>query len=96
MTTNTHYTVQFPDSDYAPATVNADQLLSVSLTLENSPILFGCRTGICGTCLVSATGEMLPPDADEQEVLSILAPDCATARLACQLRPMGNLSLTPL
>lgn len=89
-------TISFPNTHNEPITVESTQPLSVSLTLQNSPILFGCRTGICGTCLVLATGNLTPPDPEEQEVLAILAPDASTARLACQIKPTGNLSLTPL
>jgi ferredoxin len=89
-------TISFPTTYNQPATVDSTKPLSISLTLQNSPILFGCRTGICGTCLVLATGNLLPPDAEEQEVLAILAPDVPTARLACQITPTGDLSLTPL
>ena len=89
-------TIDFPQTDYLPVKVSDRHLLSVSLTLQNSPILFGCRTGICGTCLVSATGEITPPAAEEKEVLDILAPDCSTARLACQIKPQGDLSITPI
>lgn len=89
-------TIKFPNTDYSSISVDESTSLSVSLNLQNSPILFGCRTGICGTCLVFATGNMLPPSADEQEVLEMLAPDCSTARLACQLIPTDDLSLTPL
>ncbi|MEL6350532.1 MAG: 2Fe-2S iron-sulfur cluster-binding protein [Cyanobacteria bacterium J06627_28] len=90
------HTIHFPNTDYEPVTLQSDDTLSLCLTQQNSPILFGCRTGICGTCLVSATGKMAPPTADEQEVLALFAPDCATARLACQLKHQGALSLTPL
>ena len=88
------YTVHFPGSDHANITIY--EPLSASLTLQNSPILFGCRTGICGTCLVIAEGDMLPPDSEEQEVLDLLAPTRHKARLACQIRPTGDLFLTPL
>lgn len=91
-----HHTVEFPNTNFAPVSIDIHQPLAVRLTLQNSPILFGCRTGICGTCLVIAMGNMLPPDAAEQEVLEILAPDCPTARLACQIKPLGNLALTRL
>lgn len=95
LSTNT-CTVDFPDTDYAPATVRAGESLSVNLTLQNSPVLFGCRTGICGTCLVAAAGAITPPNVEEQEVLDILAPNCANARLACQLRPQGDITITPI
>ena len=90
--------LHFPNTDYPAIAIDPHQPLYANLTLHNSPILFGCRTGICGTCLVAATGDMLPADADEQEVLDILAPHCPTARLACQIHATGegDLTLTPL
>ena len=88
------YTVHFPSSDHA--NINVCESLSTSLTLQNSPVLFGCRTGICGTCLVIAEGDMLPPDSEEQEVLEVLAPAQPKARLACQIKPTGDLFLMPL
>lgn len=54
--------------------------------------------GRCSTCRVrvSAPPESLPPPrADELAVLSHLALG-ADVRLACQLRPRGDLSVTPL
>ncbi|MEM9152445.1 MAG: 2Fe-2S iron-sulfur cluster-binding protein [Cyanobacteria bacterium P01_F01_bin.3] len=89
-------TIEFPNTDYPSVLLDDGSPVSIALNLQNSPILFGCRTGICGTCLVTATGNMLPPTEDEQEVLSILAPNHPSARLACQLKPTGNLALTPL
>lgn len=69
--------------------------LSEHLTAVNSPLLFGCRTGICGTCLVVARGEVDPPDEDEREVLDIYAFGDGSARLACQLRCTGEVHLSP-
>lgn len=94
MTTSS--SVHFPNSEYPTVALGNNQPLSIALTLKNSPILFGCRTGICGTCLVSATGNLVPPTPEEKEVLDILAPHEPTARLACQIQPAGDLSLTPL
>lgn len=96
MTTTTRHTISFPNSPHPPIFVLHNQPLSTALTLQNAPILFGCRTGICGTCLVSATGNLIPPTPEEQEVLDILAPNHPTARLACQIQPASNVSLTPL
>lgn len=62
--------------------------LSERLDMTNSPVLFGCRTGICGTCLievVEASQPLAPPSEDEKELLEILAPDRPQVRLACQL-----------
>lgn len=69
--------------------------LAEHLTALNSPVLFGCRTGICGTCLVRAEGAVEPPDEDEREVLDIYAHGDASARLACQLACTGEVHLTP-
>lgn len=91
-----HPTVHFPNSTYLPVAIDSDRPLSIALTLQNSPILFGCRTGICGTCLVSAAGNLSAPTPEEQEVLDILAPKAPTARLACQIQLTGDCSLTPL
>lgn len=95
-THSSHHTIHFPNTNYKSVTIQKNDTLSLCLTQQNSPILFGCRTGICGTCLVSATGEMAPPTNDEQEVLTLLAPNCPNARLACQIKHHGDLLLTPL
>ena len=63
----------------------------------NSPLLFGCRTGICGTCIVEAEGKDIPPpDDEERELLEVLAPDNPKARLACQLNVQCDMVLHPL
>lgn len=58
------------------------------LNSSNSPVLFGCRTGVCGTCLVEVTkgAEAIEPaGAAEREMLEVFAPENEKARLACQL-----------
>lgn len=87
--------ISFPNSDHTPVSLSSHTPLADHLTVQNSPILFGCRTGICGTCLVTVTGEVPPADADEQELLEVLAPDCANARLACQLDITHDLEICP-
>ncbi|MGD1854064.1 MAG: 2Fe-2S iron-sulfur cluster-binding protein [Leptolyngbyaceae cyanobacterium] len=87
--------VSFPNSDYGAVTLNPHTPLAEKLTVQNSPILFGCRTGICGTCLVTVMGEVPPPEPDEQELLDILAPDSPNARLACQLDITHDLEICP-
>lgn len=72
--------------------VTEGELLSESLDVTNSPILFGCRTGICATCLVRVVSgaEHLPDlDEDEAEVLEIYA-EAENCRLACQLSLSGG------
>ena len=70
-----------------------------SLTIVNSPLLFGCRTGICGTCLSRVEvrrGELAPPTADEKDVLELLCPNEPKARLACQIRLSADLFIEPI
>lgn len=93
---NQRYIVSFPGTNYPPLTLEAHQKLSEHLTVQNSPVLFGCRTGICGTCLVLVNGETSPPSTEEQEVLELLAPKHINARLACQLNLTNNLEITHL
>jgi ferredoxin len=90
------YTLSFPDSKFAHLAVEAGVRLSVVLDATNSPALFGCRTGLCGTCAMVIVGDLSEPDEDESEVLEIYAPDVSNARLACQIRVCGDLVLSAL
>jgi ferredoxin len=85
--------ISFPNTDRAAISVTKNSRLSDSLTIQNSPVLFGCRTGICGTCLVGIRGDVLPPDKDEREILEIFAPDNPLARLACQITVTGDIEI---
>lgn len=85
--------VCFADGAFAPVEIPEGVGLAERLTVRNSPVLFGCRTGICGTCLSRVHGEIAPPEADEREMLDLLAPGVADARLLCQLRLHGTLTL---
>lgn len=70
--------------------------LRFCLGLANSPVLFGCRTGLCATCLVEVSavrGELRAPDAEEREILEVYAPGNPLARLACQLRAEADMRL---
>ncbi|MEA5463641.1 2Fe-2S iron-sulfur cluster-binding protein [Leptothoe sp. PORK10 BA2] len=87
--------ISFPNSAYDPLTLDLHTPLANELTVQNSPILFGCRTGICGTCLVTITGDIAPPNTEERELLDILAPDCLNARLACQIDLTHDLEICP-
>ena len=86
-------TVRFPNSKFAPIALEPHQNLAEVLTVQNSPVLFGCRTGICGTCLVRVEGDIPPPDRDEREMLDILAAELPQARLACQLDVTDNIAV---
>ena len=90
------YKVSFPESGYDSFEASEGQSLSEELTASNSPVLFGCRTGICGTCLCEVAGELSPPDEDEQEILEVHAPENPKARLACQIDLTNDISLKPI
>ena len=81
--------VRFESSAFAPLRLPHGSRLLDHLTIENSPVLFGCRAGICGTCLirVEAIGAaaLAAPNETEVELLEIIAPGEPRARLACQL-----------
>lgn len=90
------FTVSFPETTHDSVVLSCESNLSEELTAINSPVLFGCRSGICGTCLVEIQQgykALPPPDAAEQEALEIYAPGNAKARLACQVRLTADISL---
>jgi len=80
--------ISFAEDTHPALDLPEGRCLSESLDMTNSPVLFGCRTGICGTCLVEvieSSAPLPPPGEEEKELLEILAPDNPKARLACQL-----------
>lgn len=88
--------IKFPHTDYAPAILPAGANLAENLSIVNSPMLFGCRSGICGTCLVHIElgyERLIPPSDNEREALEIYAPDDPRARLACQVSLVADISL---
>jgi ferredoxin len=48
---------------------------------------------LCGTCLVKVKGDIPPPQAEEQEVLDILASADPQARLACQIDLTADITI---
>lgn len=83
--------VSFADPRFRPLQLPDGAQLSEHLDVSNSPVLFGCRTGLCGTCRSVVEGALPPPDADEQEVLDIAADHPPGARLLCQVRLRSDL-----
>lgn len=90
--------IAFPGTQRPSVQVEAGSALSEVLTTENSPILFGCRTGICGTCLIRVENlaeiHLEAPTSDESEVLQMIASDEPQARLACQINATCDLSIS--
>ena len=91
----TQYCVSFPNSSFGEVILQTGDRLSEKLTVQNSPILFGCRTGLCGTCLMRVTGDIPPAQPEEQELLAILAPGDPHARLTCQIELTADIAIAP-
>lgn len=85
--------IKFPGTGHADVLLARGSNLSEHLTVENSPVLFGCRTGICGTCLVRVDGPIPPPGDEEQDLLDVVAPGDRRARLACQLDLAADINV---
>jgi len=94
------YTIRFQPESHPAIILPAGANLSEHLTVNNSPILFGCRTGICGTCLIEVVtrqdGSLTSPTLEERELLDIVAPDNPRARLACQIVLWVDITITYL
>ena len=92
--------VCFNSPEYPSLLLPGGVNLSEHLTIENSPVLFGCRTGICGTCRSNVEvlngGRLDAPSEDEISLLSIICPGNPTARLACQINITADIKITPL
>lgn len=88
--------VEFANSDKPAVDLKEGDCLSEKLTIHNSPILFGCRIGICGTCAVEVVKEEKPLHErtyDEKEFLGTMAPGRDTVRLACQIHINTNITI---
>ena len=87
--------IRFEGSEYPEIEIEPGENLSERFDASNSPLLFGCRTGICGTCVVEVQGQVLPPSEDEQEILELYADGNPNVRLACQLHVISDVTLRP-
>ena len=89
--------ISFDDGKFEPLGLDQGIDLSQQLTIQNSPVLFGCRTGICGTCLIQVKpaqdASIEPPSDEEKELLSVISPGDPNARLACQLKFKGSICI---
>jgi ferredoxin len=93
----TNHRIEFPDTMFAPVDLPDLANLPLHLTVQNSPVLFGCRSGLCGTCLIEVeplcADPLEPPDAAEAEALELYAPGNPKARLACQFLLTANVRI---
>src|SRR5688572_2866204 len=82
--------IEFPDTSKPTVELECGSNLAEKLNIHNSPILFGCRIGICGTCAIEVLeeeGEPLHPRTEEEKnFLETLAPGEDKLRLACQVK----------
>ena len=93
------FAVRFGGFVHPPLRLAGGARLLDHLDIENSPVLFGCRTGICGTCAVHVEvleGTLAPPDHEEAELLALVRPGDATVRLACQLVLTADIRVAPV
>jgi len=93
------HTIEFPNTKHNAVILPTGAKLSEDLTIVNSPVLFGCRTGICGTCLVQiekAYESLAAPEESEVEALEVYAPRNPKARLACQIVLNCDIALTKI
>jgi ferredoxin len=94
------FLVRFGRTRHGAVALPRGASLAEHLTVDNSPLLFGCRTGICGTCVVRVrvlgTTPLAPPGDEEAELLQIICPGEPQARLACQLRLTTDIDVAPL
>src|SRR5438034_3656179 len=90
------YKIEFLDTTFPAIELEEHANLPEELTELNSPLQFGCCTGLCATCLVElelVDGQINPPNEDEIELLELMAPGNPKARLTCQLKLNGNIKL---
>lgn len=70
--------------------------LSDAAELQVAGLVFGCRAGMCGICVievVEGAPNLSPPEEDESMFLSRLGHDAGSRRLACQCRLRGNVTI---
>lgn len=89
--------VEFLGSSHQSLEISRGSNLADELTAQNSPVLFGCRTGICGTCLIKVHNQspdaLLPRSEIESEFLETMLPGCSEYRLACQIHINTNICI---
>jgi len=91
--------VYFDNKQHSTLELPVGSSLSEMLTICNSPVLFGCRTGICGTCKIRLDvidGKIDDSSPDERELLRIICADDPRARLACQIRLTADIKISQI
>ena len=92
-------TISFACEGYEALEAELDTWLNLVLDQPGSPVTFGCRSGLCGTCAVEVVKTSKPldaPDEGEQETLDVVWPDRDNLRLACVLQARADMTLKPV
>ncbi len=90
--------IRYPDGRVARAPAGMSVLDASRMIGVRHAAVCGGR-GRCSTCRVRVHGapeHLPPPSTAEQRVLAWVGLDPALVRLACQLRPRGDISVAPL
>ena len=92
-------TISFACDGYEPLDAELGTWLNLVLDHPGSPVAFGCRSGLCGTCaveVVESSGPLESPDEGERETLDVVWPDRQGLRLACVMRAQSDMTLKPV
>jgi ferredoxin len=82
-------------SDNKTVQANQGQPLIEVATSNNSSIPFGCKNGICGTCLIKVNKGMenlSPPEDKEKNTLAMFGAGPQN-RLTCQCKVNGDVEI---
>lgn len=91
-------TVTFEDDDLSVQVEPGQTLTDICDEYPNS-LLFGCRDGACGTCLIevmSGPENLTPVTEIERDMLDVMAEDNDRARLGCQCTVKGDIRVRAL
>ena len=92
-------TITFDCEGYEPIEAEVGTWLNLVLDQPGSPVTFGCRSGLCGTCaveVITSSSPLEPPDTGEQETLDVVWPDRKNLRLGCVMRAQGDMTIKPV
>ena len=88
--------IHFPGTRFSPLQLPRHAPLSRHLDPSNSPVLFGCRAGLCGTCLSRVrviSGTLAGPLSEEAEALDIYGEGQLDLRLVCQIDLTADIAI---
>ena len=90
--------VYFADEAFSVEVASGQSLTDICDQYPTS-LLFGCRDGACGTCLIEVVEGIDHLDAVtevERDMLTVMAEGNQQARLACQCTVRGDIRIRSL